>query len=209
MNNFFEESLLVWIRVVAIALTLPFCAAAVPRATHGLMRDQKAPATTHSSKRMADGKEWMTENLKVKTDRSYCYDDSEVNCRRYGRLYTWESAQQACRSLGDGWRLPTNAEWAQMAKHYGGVRGDSDDGGKAAYSALTSGGSSGLNVLFGGRRNFDNGQYARLEDHGFYWTSTENDSATAWFYNFGGARYLNRHSDGNKQTALSARCIRD
>jgi hypothetical protein len=22
---------------------------------------------------------------------SYCYDDSEPNCRRYGRLYTWRS----------------------------------------------------------------------------------------------------------------------
>ena len=94
-----------------------------------------------------------------------------------------------------------------MAKHYGGVRDDSDDGGKAAYQALAIGGSSGFNAVFGGRLSGD-GQYARLEAHGFYWTASESDSATAWFYNFGQARFLNRHSDGVKQVALSVRCVR-
>ena len=99
-------------------------------------------ASDHSSKRMPDGKQWMTENLKIAVDPSYCYDGSDENCR-YGRLYTWESAQRACRALGDGWRLPTNDEWAQVAKSYGGVRDDSADGGKAAYVALLAGGPSG------------------------------------------------------------------
>jgi len=40
-------------------------------------------------------------------------------------------------------------------KHYGGVRDDSDDGGKAAYQALAIGGSSGFNAVFGGRLSGD------------------------------------------------------
>jgi hypothetical protein len=52
-------------------------------------------ASDHTSKRMPDGKQWMTENLKVAVDPSYCYDGSDENCRRYGRLYTWESAHRA------------------------------------------------------------------------------------------------------------------
>lgn len=72
-------------------------------------------ASEHSFKPMPDGKQWMTKNLKVAVDPSYCYEGSDENCRRYGRLYTWESAQRACRAFGDGWRLPTNDEWAQMA----------------------------------------------------------------------------------------------
>ena len=75
----------------------------------------------------------MTRNLDVKTMPSYCYEAAEQNCRRYGRLYTWESAPRACLSLGDGWRLPTDNEWRQMAKAYGGVSEDSEDKGKAAY----------------------------------------------------------------------------
>jgi uncharacterized protein (TIGR02145 family) len=157
---------------------------------------------------MPDGKAWMTENLNVDVRGSYCYDDAALNCRRYGRLYTWESAQQACRSQGGGWRLPTNDEWRHMARQYGGVRDDSDDGGQAAYAALTAGGSSGFNVVKGGGRTSD-GQYARLDAHGFYWTASESDSARAWFYNFGQARYLNRHDDGEKERAFSVRCVSD
>ena len=43
---------------------------------------------------MADGKEWTTQNLNVATEGSFCYADAEVDCRRYGRLYTWESARK-------------------------------------------------------------------------------------------------------------------
>src|SRR5437588_5359834 len=106
-----------------------------------------ASGTVNSSKRMADGKQWTTQNLNVNTVPSYCYEDAELHCRRYGRLYTWESAKRGCQSLGDGWRLPTDDEWREMAKHYGGVSEDSADSGKAAYTALLIGGRSGFNAL--------------------------------------------------------------
>ena len=35
---------------------------------------------------------WMVNNLNVKVPGSYCYDDREENCERFGRLYTWEAA---------------------------------------------------------------------------------------------------------------------
>ena len=158
---------------------------------------------------MADGKQWTTHNLNVKTEESYCYEDAEPNCRQYGCLYTWESARRGCQSLGEGWRLPTDDEWRQMAKHYGGIFEDSDDRGKAAYNALLSGGSSGFNALLGGGRS-DDGKYTRLETHGFYWTASESDGGNAWFYNFGKGRpALYRQSGGEKQEAFSVRCVRE
>jgi uncharacterized protein (TIGR02145 family) len=196
-------------RVLAIALSLFGGFISVSCSTHREANDQEGPGEITSSVRMPDGSWWMMANLDVNTSHSYCYDDIELNCRRYGRLYTWESAQQGCQLLGNGWRLPTNEEWQQMAKQYGGVYDDSDDGGKAAYEALLIGGTSGFDALLGGGRASDDGQYARLEAHGFYWTASESDAARAWFYNFGrGARYLNRHSDGEKQRAFSVRCIK-
>jgi uncharacterized protein (TIGR02145 family) len=170
---------------------------------------QKASGTMYSPKWMADGKQWTTHNLDVNTMPSYCYEDAELNCRRYGRLYTWESARRVCQSLGDGWRLPTDDEWRQMAKDYGGVSEDSDDRGKAAYKALLAEGSSGFNALLGGGRS-DDGQYARLEAHGFYWTASESDPASGWFYNFGrGGQALHRQSGGEKQRAFAVRCVRE
>ena len=195
--------------VASIAMSIAFgsvSASVERRPAHG----QKASGTTNSSKRMADGKQWTTQNLNVNTVPSYCYDDAERNCRQYGRLYTWESARRGCQSLGDGWRLPTEDEWRRMAKRYGGVHEDSDDSGHAAYKALLIGGSSGFNALLGGGRNSGDGQYARLEAHGFYWTASERDPASAWFYNFGkGGLSLYRQSGGEKQMAVSVRCVRD
>jgi uncharacterized protein (TIGR02145 family) len=163
-----------------------------------------------ASKRMPDGKQWMTDNLSVPIDQSYCYGDTEANCRRYGRLYTWESARRGCQSLGDGWRLPTDDEWRQLAKHHGGAFEEKGPNGKAAYSALQIGGGSGFNALLGGNRESDKSQYSRLEAHGFYWTASEAGPTSAVFYNFGkGSQALYRQGGGNKQMAISVRCVRD
>ena len=170
---------------------------------------QKVTRSVYSSKRMADRKHWTTHNLDVNTTASYCYEDTEVNCRRYGRLYTWESAQRVCQSLGNGWRLPTDDDWRNLAKHYGGVSEDSDDKGKAVYKALLAGGSSRFNAVLGGGRAVD-GQYARLEAHGFYWTASESDPANGVFYNFAqGGQALHRQNGGEKARAFSVRCVRD
>ena len=196
------------IRVAVIALSIACGSVGSAGSTHGSATNQNASGTTSSSRRMADGKEWTTANLNVNASPSYCYDDAEANCGRYGRLYTWESAQRVCQSLGDGWRLPTDDEWRQLAKRYGGVIDDSADKGRAAFTALLSGGTSGFNAVLGGNRS--NGQYARLEAHGFYWTASDNDPRTAPFYNFGKeGQALNRQPQGEKQMAISVRCIRE
>ena len=197
------------ISAAVMALSIAFGSGAGAGSTQGSVKNQKMSGTIVSSKRLADGKEWTTANLNVNTSSSYCYDDAELNCRRYGRLYTWESAQRGCRSLGDGWRLPTDDEWRQLAKHYGGLGNDSPEKGKAAYTALLSGGTSGFNALLGGNRSID-GKYERLEAHGFYWTVSKNDPITAPFYNFGkGSQALYRQPQGEKQMAVSVRCVRE
>jgi uncharacterized protein (TIGR02145 family) len=197
------------IRPLTIALSVALASAGAACSPSRSADDQKASDTIPSFRRMADGKEWTTDNLDVGLDPTYCYDDTELNCRRYGRLYTWESAQRACESLGGGWRLPTEEEWRQLAKHHGGVHEDSPDSGKASYKALSIGGGSGFNALLGGNRAVD-GRYARLNAHGFYWTASERDSTTVWFYNFGqGSLSLYRQPGGEKEMAISVRCIRD
>ena len=194
-----------------IVFSLAFGCVAAACSTQEPAKDQTVSATIVSFKRMADGKEWTTANLNVGTSSSYCFGDVESNCLQYGRLYTWESAQHVCQSLGDGWRLPTDDEWRQLATHYGGGLGnDSPEKGKAAYAALLSGGTSGFNAALGGNRWVD-GKYDRLEAHGFYWTASENDrGGTAPFYNFGqNGRALHRQPEGDKQMAISVRCVRD
>ncbi len=172
-------------------------------------REVSGSGTIPAFTRLADGKQWTTENLNLSIEKSYCYGDSEPNCLRYGRLYTWESAQRACQSLRNGWRLPTNEDWYQLAKQYGGIRDESVDTGRTAYNVLANGGRAGFNALLGGGRAATGPEYTRLEAHGFYWTASETGPATAWFYNFGrGQQSLGRHHDGEKQRAFSVRCVR-
>jgi uncharacterized protein (TIGR02145 family) len=208
MSTVNRRTMSIRVCVASIALSVAF-GSAIACLKDVSAQGGNASGATNSSKRMADGKLWTTQNLNVKSVPSYCYDDADANCVRYGRLYTWESARRVCESLGDGWRLPTDDEWRQMAKHYGGVNEDSDDSGKAAYKALSIGGSSGFNALLGGGRSED-GQYARLEGHGFYWTASGSGPGGAWFYNFAhGGLALYRQSDGEKPRAFSVRCVRE
>ncbi|MBI1760262.1 MAG: hypothetical protein HYR56_02395 [Acidobacteria bacterium] len=203
-----RKTRLIRVCAVSIALSIAFASMNASLERFSAQAPQ-ASGTLPSAKRMADGKQWTTDNLNVKTVPSYCYEDAEPNCRQYGRLYTWESARRGCQALGDGWRLPTDDEWRQMAKPYGGVSEDSEDKGKAAYQALLAGGSAGFKALLGGGRSAD-GQYARLEAHGFYWTASEIDPASGWYYNFGkGGQALHRQSGGEKPRAFSVRCVRE
>jgi uncharacterized protein (TIGR02145 family) len=194
--------------VVAIALCVAFASVAACVTNRAVRESEVSADLMPSSKRMLDGKQW-TPNLNVHSGPSYCYANAESNCRRYGRMYTWESAQRACQSLGDRWRLPTSDEWRQMAKHYGGIGDDSDDNGRAAFTALLSGGSAGFNAVLGGNRSVD-GKYERLEAHGFYWTASATAPGTAIFYNFGnGSQGLYRQNQGQKEMAISVRCVRE
>lgn len=178
--------------------------------TLGSVSAAQSPPASPPSKRMPDGKQWTTKNLNVETEGSYCYDNAEENCRQYGRLYTWASAQQACRALGGGWRLPTNEEWRGLGSQYGGIRQESADLGKAAYTALLTGGQSGFDAVLGGGRTDKSGEYLRLDAHGFYWSSTENGPDRAWFYNFGkGGQSFGVHENGEKLRAFSVRCVKD
>lgn len=158
----------------------------------------------YTVKVMSDGRTWTTDNLRLVLPGSYCYGDAASQCLRFGRLYTWASAVQVCTQLGPGWRLPTDDEWRQLVKAYGGLLGDSKD--RAASTDLVAGRSSGFNAVLGGNREAD-GSYARLDEHGFYWTATESANEHAWFYNFGRLG-LNRHRGGDKSMAVSVRCVK-
>jgi uncharacterized protein (TIGR02145 family) len=62
---------------------------------------------------------WMAENLNCQTGKSWCYGGDSSNCAKYGRLYDWNTAKTVCP---DGWHLPTDEEWDELAHIMGGYR---------------------------------------------------------------------------------------
>lgn len=151
---------------------------------------------------------WMAENLtygSFTAGGGKCYDNNSSNCSKYGRLYTWEVAKKACQEIG--WRLPTDREWRDLAKRFGGAGDDAADRGKAAYEALTQGGESGFSARLGGFRYASDRGFSGMGDSGGYWSATEEGSTYVWGYNF--RRGELRRDIFDKRVAYSCRCVKD
>lgn len=180
---------------------------------------------TYTWVELADGKKWMSQNLNYETTDSWCAYDKESNCEKYGRLYTWSTAQKVCPK---GWRLPSDEEWWNMTSKYGkayssfefvknhgkGVyspykKNIGEDAGKAAYQALKPDGSTTFSAQFGGYRHTQGGYY-HIKHLGCYWASTENDDINALGYNFIPLSIQNvSRALSYKTFAKSCRCIQD
>lgn len=148
-----------------------------------------------------NGLTWMAENLNYEVDGSKPFKDNFLYASRFGRLYTWDAAQNACP---DGWRLPTKAEYEALIQSFE-KKGEPIE--KSAYAALIEGGESGFDALLSGYFD-DEGGFHELEKYGHYWTSDEKSKEAAWYCRFG--HYSRKTGFGNKPKSggRSVRCVR-
>ncbi len=142
---------------------------------------------------------WMAENMNYKTSDSWCYDNKDGNCKKYGRLYTWEAAQNACPS---GWHLPSSVELdsflATVGAYSVNLRAGSWGNGKDKY---------GFSAVPAGYFNSLSKKFRSLGDGASFWSSTENYSYGAYRLDIG-----DRSADvgGNgKHYGFSVRCLQD
>jgi len=128
---------------------------------------------------------WMKKNLNIKTENSWCFEDKNANCAKYGRLYTWEAAKAACQSIG--WRLPSNEDWNNLIKATGGgeMAGEklkSKTGWKNEKNNCSNGTDDyGFSALPGGAREYRGYLKIINGDSGNWWTDTETSDRTAHF----------------------------
>jgi len=79
---------------------------------------------------------WMAENLNYNAPNSKCFNDDDDNCKVYGRLYDWETANTICPT---GWHLPSDEDWNVLTAFVGdntgtklkSISGWNDDGGNS------------------------------------------------------------------------------
>jgi len=148
---------------------------------------------------------WMIDNLNFEMPNSWCFENDQKNCQQYGRLYTWEAAQNACPA---GWHLPAEVEWQRLTHQFieGGMSLDSEK--EEAYKILTLEGSSDFDALLGGSRG-TGGSFLGLGAGGSYWSATARDGDFAYvFYFYGGDESLNRYDYG-QGVGLSVRCLQN
>jgi uncharacterized protein (TIGR02145 family) len=154
---------------------------------------------------------WMAENLNYKIDSSWCYDNDESKCYRYGRWYTWNAAKNACPS---GWHLPYRQEWADLAIAAGGTGEYGNEGSagtklktKNEWAENSGTDDFGFSALPGGFSN--NGENVSLYLFGFWWTATEYDSKKAYARKMGAQDKYVAENDMEKDYGLSVRCVQD
>jgi uncharacterized protein (TIGR02145 family) len=148
---------------------------------------------------------WMAENLNYKAGRSWCYDYDKANCKKYGRLYDWETAIKACPA---GWHLPDTAEWEILFK----IAGGKEVAGKKLKSSVGSDGTDdfGFSATHGGSNV--NNSFLYIDRNGKWWSATEfsGDNAYNWnMYNYGSSPDGVRDDDTEKSEGLSVRCVQD
>lgn len=150
---------------------------------------------------------WMAQNLNFKADSSFCYNNEDSNCAKYGRLYRWAVAGSVCPS---GWHLPSKTEWETLFSAVGGE----STAGKAlkSSSGWSSSGNEtddfGFSVLPAGE--LDDDIYSGKEQSAFIWSSTNGDSklvayALHLYYEYGFAIF----GYYGKDFGFSVRCIQD
>jgi uncharacterized protein (TIGR02145 family) len=171
---------------------------------------------------------WTKQNVNIKTPDSWCYEDKDSNCAKYGRLYTYEAAKTACASMGGKWRLPTNEDWDSLIKATGGARkideyGDAyyDVAGKKLKSARgwnnnkdgASGNGTdefGFLALPGGNRKYSDDSFSNAGYYGHWWSATEYGSGLAYYAYYW---YMYYGYDGvgeggyGKSNGISVRCV--
>ena len=145
----------------------------------------------------------MAENLNYSVVGSYCYKNNTNYCAKYGRLYTWDVAVDACPN---GWRLPTKAEYEKL------LTGDGSN--LKTTSGWSSGGcikcngtnAMGFSALPAGSKSSD-GVFDFEGSCAYFWSSTKGNA----YYNYelalcGGKANVESFE---KEGAISVRCVKD
>ena len=151
---------------------------------------------------------WMAQNMNYDAGAgSWCYEDLNENCRRYGRLYTWEVALHACP---EGWHLPSDGEWDELKI----LLKKSCPPGTSLKSQqgwdFNGNGTDifGFSAMPSGYRNSDEA-FNLGGNSCFWWSSTPKDDNYSWArhlkFNY---TFLNRFR-GSKKFGFAIRCLKD
>lgn len=181
------------------------------------------------------GQCWMAENLNYDQDsygNDWCYDNDSSHCDTYGRLYDWAAFMQGESSSNtnpsgvqgicpEGWHMPSDKEWNQLAKHISNDNGGyTQDGGDwfhvGGHLKASSGWGSGNNGTddygFSGLPGgycYSDDEFEGVVDYAVWWSASDHDPDYAWGRNLSYKHEnFDRISDF-KGYGFSVRCIRD
>ena len=182
---------------------------------------------------------WMAENLnysdvqkkQILKEQSWCYNNSAVNCEKYGRLYTWAAAMdsattgcgtsQKCLQTTSvqgicpkGWHVPNNQDWDELLLFVDSIGVDLQANCKwinqSTGDFINGNDKYGFSAYPGGykERKGDDRFYGIGSDVGF-WSATDSGPIDAFNVWFNDIQQKIKIGEYVKYEGLSVRCIKD
>lgn len=173
---------------------------------------------------------WMAENLRYAAPGSYCYEDKDIRCRSYGRLYPWtvamklpsdyiensmsgmilEEHQGLCP---EGFHVPTHEEWTALGQKALNMRRGGIGSALKDREGWVRGGApissvSGFNARPAGSR-FAEGEYAELGTSAYFWEAQGGDGMGAVYWNLVNNRDDFTTAEDFDNFAFSLRCVKN
>ena len=158
---------------------------------------------------------WMAENLAYKADTGcrsvYAYENQAINVAKYGYLYDWKAAKDACPT---GWHLPTDTEWTILTNYLG---GEDIAGGKLKtktewhYPNEGATNESGFSALPGGIYDctIEFFSWHGKNNAGCWWSSTDDKQYNAWYrsMDYNSNKVCRKYNSWNN--GFSVRCLKN
>lgn len=147
--------------------------------------------------------------------RCYYNNDSVANASVYGVLYNWFTVNDSRSLCPVNWHVPTDAEWTALSDYLGGLSvagGKMKEIGTAHWldPNIDATNESGFTALPGGYRPHDNGIFEDIRAFGYWWSSTEFNSNSAWDRNiYHASANMYPYYDDGKAYGFSVRCLRN
>jgi len=159
--------------------------------------------------------------------RSWCYDNDEANCAKYGRLYDWVTAMalpDSCKSKScssqinakhrgicpNGWHIPSNEDWDILVTAVGGKKTAAEH--LKATSGWNENGNGkddfGFSALPGGTSYLATNDFRFIGERGYWWSATEHDASLTYYRGMGLEKDIAGWEDG-KLVLKSVRCLKD
>lgn len=152
------------------------------------------------------------------------YNDSAINNTIYGKLYNWYAVADPNGLCPTGWHEPEDWEWNVLIIT---IDPSADTTCSGCYQSQTAGGamkeiglshwsgpnagatnSSGFTGLPGGYRGIS-GAFSSIDEYGFWWSSTEDNTGSAWNRNLYCTNGFVYSVSNDKRKGFSVRCVRD
>ena len=139
------------------------------------------------------------------------FDNSNANLATYGRLYNWYAVDDDRGLCPSGFHVPTDDEWTELVNYLGGeeVAGAKMKSSPSDTPAWDGTNSSGFSALPSGYRSSANGSFFSVGSNGYWWFSSADGSASAWFCILSSDYdYVYRFTN-NLRFGFSVRCLQN